>query len=296
MKDPECEMRESRAFTLIELLVVIAIIGILAAMLLPVLRRAKEQAQIAKCQSNLKQIAVVMTFYCDNNNEYFPNPWGIEKAGGSAPFDRRRNTPWPALLNEYTKAPIGTWSGSSPDGSFSFTGLPVQNKSNIYTCPRDVPPWVTFSFPRYNSYGGNYTMNGNLFLFPAVPTAPAYSGHYPFNWHWTDDNPPLARLAGVRRAASLVAFHDSETHSGHWNPQNHFTDMVSCTYYSQGGAFGLYSIIALRGKIDYYHHGGMRANHAFVDGHVKGYKRYECVKGDNFSYADYHRLFAYWIR
>lgn len=68
-------MRGWRAFTLIEMLVVISILGVLAALLLPVLSRSKDRAQGVYCLNNGKQMMTGLELYTGDNHDFFPpNP------------------------------------------------------------------------------------------------------------------------------------------------------------------------------------------------------------------------------
>jgi prepilin-type N-terminal cleavage/methylation domain-containing protein len=61
-----------RAFTLIELLVVIAIIGVLAALLLPLLNRSKAKARNLVCVNQLRQLGVATRLYAEDNDSHLP--------------------------------------------------------------------------------------------------------------------------------------------------------------------------------------------------------------------------------
>lgn len=123
---------KNRNFTLIELLIVIAIIAILASMLLPALNKARDKAKEVKCLNNLKQIALSLANYGDDQKDYNPI-YNSASYGGSWAQILSLNKYVPKIVNNYSKG--------------------------IFACPFETFNNSTRSSDNLDWYGTNYGLN-----------------------------------------------------------------------------------------------------------------------------------------
>jgi prepilin-type N-terminal cleavage/methylation domain-containing protein/prepilin-type processing-associated H-X9-DG protein len=112
------------AFTLIELLVVIAIIAVLAAILTPVMKRVREQADSTKCVSNLRQIGVAINSYASERDGSLPGPL---KMGQSPVFEANEQGSLALLLAKYLGIRVDDGDADKSDES--------DQRANLFVCP-----------------------------------------------------------------------------------------------------------------------------------------------------------------
>ena len=111
--------RMQPAFTLVELLVVIAVIALLAALLLPALAGAKEKGRQAACINNVRQQALAVFMYAQDQNDLLP-PVAYTDTNGD-------DVTWPTLLDPYinyvSKTHLCPSDRSSKQSSFGLNEL-----------------------------------------------------------------------------------------------------------------------------------------------------------------------------
>jgi len=143
-----------KAFTLVELLVVIAIIGVLAALLMTGVFRAKEKARRVECLNHLRQLQLAYLSYTDDNQQRLPR-------NGCRPDV---NGDWRSVSNAWcgpSAAPIDADFKAIKSGVL----FPYVVNERVYHCPSDtsiIKPTVAGETPlRTRSYSLNGCLSGN---------------------------------------------------------------------------------------------------------------------------------------
>ena len=163
-------MNHRKAFTLIELLVVIAIIGLLMAVILPSLRKAKQAALNVICKNNLRQWGMVFVMYADDNGGSFHGGWAGEASKSNWWMDAGRL--YYDDIGEFRCCPTATRPVNQKDGS---AGGPGEGKE-----PFAAWGYQPDFFKNPDDYG-SYGVNGWLENKPDV-MFDDQGGSVPVSW------------------------------------------------------------------------------------------------------------------
>lgn len=185
-----------KGFTLIELLVVIAIIALLLAILVPSLRKVKDQAKKVVCRSNLSQWGKIWGLFLADNEDRFMNGWGGSNGG--------RATQWMYVIPRYMDlynheiwcCPFADNESKCVFNKDGSAAAFVPAGSSPYDSMTSKSPWghiVSLQHGGYDDAAGDY-------------------GSYGINaWVYNADNPSdqYWKTATVRGASSIPVFSDS---------------------------------------------------------------------------------------
>ncbi len=226
-------------FTLVELLVVVAIIALLVSILLPTLGKAKEQARIVSCMSNLRSLGLSFAFYSNENNDWYPS--GAAMGGG---YYGPTWYTWDSILRPYydtmglihcpSDKLIRDYGSIAQDHRHprsyainmvvTWMGPSAYGDNNGY----DLDPAVTWRWPGYVRKTTEVTDPSDTILL----------GEEWENAYWTS-----YYVAGMHRVYPGVAIMPYK-----WGPGGGYTNSTR--------------------QVTYYHRNNDAANFLFCDGHV----------------------------
>jgi prepilin-type N-terminal cleavage/methylation domain-containing protein/prepilin-type processing-associated H-X9-DG protein len=291
--------RNRLAFTLVELLVVIGIIAILIGILLPTLNKARKQANLTQCQSNMRQIAVGMLQYITDNHSHMMIGWIDKGAFGSTtavPYPDGWGWAGELMFQGYVRSE--NYYANPNDASQTQT-----TKNTVFRCPEDIEQ--SGGNGSYPTDPANNSFNISLKGFtPRADGAPLHAvvTSYGLNVHndttnaanlsgnQTDETPfvwfqTAANLSNSNFSRSLTQIHHSaETvmiieSAGTNNP---WTATGAYTNNQTGTAYQVSRIAARHGNrrntatngTNFVTGSDAQTNFAFFDGHVGAYDTY----------------------
>ena len=241
-------MKLINKFTLIELLVVIAIIAILASLLLPALAKAKDASKSMLCVNNLKQLSISCQVYDSDN--------------GSLPIGDRKmsdgdNYSW----DDYLGLTGADGRDLTPKVAGHWAVLDEANVSKVYYCPSSENTWSRSTGGWTRSYAAN-------------------SGHMASGGEYVDTAGVMGRYVDGTQGGWSVPIHTIPA------PSNTILLAIRARKGSDENIIGKYygttSYNFIESKINNIgHHGPMRDNYAFCDGHVRSMKFTETYSNED---------------
>jgi prepilin-type N-terminal cleavage/methylation domain-containing protein/prepilin-type processing-associated H-X9-DG protein len=253
------DTRHSCAFTLIETLVVLAILAILAALLLPVLARAKNRAKTANCLSNLKQWGVAEQIYAASSQDGIPGDGLDRDNGDSYPGDNMQfnKVNWMNCLPESVGernlsdyAQNSTTSAIKNSQVFPFPG----GVGKIWECPAATMSASDLQKVQGAGAGGffSYVMNIDL-----KGKTSSFYGQSPGDYLQFPQEP---KLSALQKPSATVFMEDAVFN---------YAEGQAADYQIDNYGYSVSPALRWRSFASRHNDGGILN---FVDGHVNFYK------------------------
>lgn len=248
----------SRGFTLIELLVVIGIIAVLAALLLPILDKAKLKARGIQCMNNHRQLALAWKMYVDDSREFLPYAsfWPY----GPAALDAQNQYAWVTGGLDFNPGNPSNWDINQDIAKSPLWPYCGQSAA-IWRCPADSS-FVTVNgqnLPRVRSMSMNVWIGGFVGYDAGLSGGLGYVNPYPYPPGTYGGNPwrvylKMGDFVDPGPAGTFLLL-DMREDSIDWG--NFATDMTG--WPDQPDMTGFYDLPG-----SYHHRAG---GFSFVDGH-----------------------------